>query len=276
MAESLAQKAQANKLFALADYSQAVSEYDKALASCPNYLDFEIAVLRSNIAACHLKLRDWQAAIDAATAALDSLDRLLPPPPAPNPGEEEEDHTRNQKKGKTPAGRHEDDQDGQHAAVVEIDADDAAAEEAELDALARRDQRRQEIGKIRAKALLRRAKAKEARGGADGGSWADLQGAADDYRACAALATDSGSGSGRDRNSVAILPLSDLRAIQTALQHLAPQITAAKDRETAEMMAKLKQLGNGILKPFGLSTDNFKMVKDEKTGGYSMNFSQGS
>lgn len=43
----------------------------------------------------------------------------------------------------------------------------------------------------------------------------------------------------------------------------------------SEMWGKLKSLGDGILKPFGLSTNNFQMVKDEKTGGYSMNFSQG-
>ncbi|KAI4154866.1 MAG: hypothetical protein LQ340_001373 [Diploschistes diacapsis] len=46
----------------------------------------------------------------------------------------------------------------------------------------------------------------------------------------------------------------------------------AQEREMGEMMGKLKELGNGILKPFGLSTDMFNFQKDEKTGGYNMSF----
>jgi hypothetical protein len=64
--------------------------------------------------------------------------------------------------------------------------------------------------------------------------------------------------------------------VMDSTRALGPKLNKAKEQEMAEMMGKLKGLGNSFLKPFGLSTENFKFEQDAKTGGYSMNFDQGA
>lgn len=58
------------------------------------------------------------------------------------------------------------------------------------------------------------------------------------------------------------------------MQRLEPLAKAQQEQEMKEMLGKLKEFGNAILGKFGLSTDNFKVTKDEKTGSYSINFQQ--
>ncbi|KAK7996550.1 dihydroneopterin aldolase family protein [Apiospora arundinis] len=243
--ESNEKKTQANALFSSAKYENAINKYEEAASVCPHYLDYELAVLQSNISACHLKLEQWKDAIGSASKALEGLNRL-----DKAATEEQAAETEREKKAQN-------EEDEVEEEIVSSGAQSSAplVKEEESEAELARRKRKEDIARIRAKALMRRARARSEQGG-----WANLSGAEEDYKLLSAMEN---------------LSPADRKIVTTQLRLLPPRSKAAQEKEMAEMWGKLKDLGNGILKPFGLSTDNFKMDKDEKSGGYSMNFKQG-
>lgn len=240
LAESNSLKGSANQLFGKGSFENAIQTYDRALSSCPNYLDYELAVLRSNVAACHLKLQEWKEAVESAEKGITNLENLEPLPTLPKPKD-------SRKEGKD--------------AVEEANGDgiEEVSEEVEerIANLQKSGRTLDEVRKLQIKLLMRRAKAK-----AELGTWANLQGADEDYRT---LLSPTMQG---------FLSPTDLRSVKEASKALIPRLNEAKEREMGEMMDKLKGLGNSVLGMFGMSTDNFQFVKDEKSGGYSMNFNQ--
>ncbi|KAI0910858.1 hypothetical protein F4823DRAFT_588454 [Ustulina deusta] len=242
VSESNEKKSEANALFSSAKYENAINKYEEATAICPHYLDYELAVLKSNTAACHLKLKQYKEAIQCATESLDSLGRsekvALESAEKLNEEAEKEAEEDEPEEEIVSAGA----QKSAPAIVKETDVQQAARK------------RQDDILRIRAKALMRRARARSELGG-----WSNLSGAEEDYKTLSTMANLTGT---------------DEKIVQSQLRTLPPRVKAAQEKEMSEMWGKLKDLGNGILKPFGLSTENFQMVKDEKTGGYSMNFNQ--
>jgi len=245
LAESNALKTTANNLFTTSSYTEAIVGYNRALETLPSYLDYDLAVLKSNIAACHLKLEEWKEAIESATEALEGLERVDPVPIIPT--KDSEDGGKGTTSGKLSRVQ----EDSKEASSI-LELDDKMAER--LETLDRTNHTISDIKKLRIKSLLRRATARSRLP-----AWSSLQGSLEDYQSLSAMD---------------LTPL-DRKHVSTALRTLPPKLEEAKKTEMADMMGKLKQLGNGILKPFGLSTENFNMIKDEKTGGYSLNFDQG-
>ncbi|KAL7944296.1 hypothetical protein V8C42DRAFT_326402 [Trichoderma barbatum] len=250
--ESHAIKADANSLFTNKDYDNALSRYNDAIASCPNYLHYERAVIQSNIAACHLKTEQWKEAIKAASDAIDGLAKLDTESSPNDPKADTKDNESNNQEANT----NEEDDDVEEEIVssgaarsAPMPAPEPTPEQIALET------RKADVLRIRTKALLRRARARSEAGG-----WSNLAGAEEDYRTLSQMPG---------------LTPADQRTVRTQLKALPPRTKAAQDAEMSEMWGKLRNLGDGILKPFGLSTNNFQMVKDEKTGGYSMNFTQG-
>lgn len=158
------------------------------------------------MAACYLKLEDWKAAVDAATASLDRLDKMLPSEPKEPTTKKADTETTD--------------------AVVEITGDDEATEQEELTRLKKEDERKADILRIRAKALMRRARAKSLLGG-----WGNLQGAEEDYKVLAAMEN---------------LPADERRIVQKALRELPARIGQAREKEMGEMMGKLKDVSDAI------------------------------
>ncbi|KAJ3520809.1 hypothetical protein NM208_g13562 [Fusarium decemcellulare] len=245
--ESNAAKEEANVLFSSKQYNDALEKYEEAMSTCPKHIYYPRAVIQSNVAACHLKLEEWKEAIKAASAAIKELEELERTDPLLNP-----DANKENEKGKEKA-ENEEDEDVEEEIISSGASKAAPAPESKEDAVkALKDN----ILRIRLKSMMRRARACSEAGG-----WHNLTTAEADYKALAA--------------SPETLSPADLRIVRTQLRELPPRVKVAQEKEMAEMWGKLKNLGNGILKPFGLSTDNFQMTKDEKSGGYSMNFQPG-
>lgn len=202
-------------MYARGDYRQALDIYAQATDVCPNYLDYELALLQTNIAACYLKLSEWKNAITATTDSLDKLDKL----DADIALEvEATEHVSNDKSQNLSA-------DIEHGILNPGASPAASTSLSPLEddpAAPARAQRQSDSKRIRYKALMRRARARSELAG-----WQNLEGAQADYTAL---------------QSMDNLTRDDRRLVAAQLAALPTRIKEAKDKEVAQMWDQLKQV----------------------------------
>ncbi|TKA33677.1 hypothetical protein B0A50_00513 [Salinomyces thailandicus] len=257
LAESQTLKTAGNAQFKQTAFSDAIQTYDRALAICPQTLNYDLAVLRSNIAACHLKLAEWKEAVTSADKALEALEKLAPLPAPPSPKKKN-----NKKKNKQPTSAGKDaleasDSDPEDPSSQQIE-EVTPTLELQMANLSASCHTLDQLRTLQLKLLTRRATASTAQK-----TWSTLQAAQQDYKTLL-------------QPSLSVFLSSAERARLTrAASELEPQVRAAQEREMAEMMGQLRGLGDKVLRPFGLSTGDFGFEKDEGSGGYKLNFQQG-
>lgn len=214
MNEANDHKSEANALFNSGSYTEALAKYSDATAVCPNYLDYDLAVLQSNISACHLKLQEWKDAITSATTALDKLDKvereLLAAEEAEAAKKQEEEEVEEE--------------------IVSSGAANAGpalpADEQEDPVVTARRKRKADVARIRYKALMRRARARSEAGG-----WSNLSGAEEDYKKLAKMDN--------------VTP-GDRKIVAAQLRTLPARTKDAQEKETAEMWGKLKEVSYNL------------------------------
>jgi len=110
------------------------------------------------------------------------------------------------------------------------------------------------------KALARRAQAYE--------KLDDIERAFEDYEKAVAIEEKENRESADARRRMR------KSAYREKVNALKPKVEAKREETKKEMFKQLRSLGDMVLGNFGLSCDNFKAEKDEKTGGFSLKFVQ--